>query len=206
MNRWLLLSLIVLITSCGTTKKVTTKSKKIGEFTIGQFNLISSGESYVPMRVWKTDNLQDSILLRQKSSDFHNITRDTMVAYFAKRLLATVKDSASIGVGIAAPQVGILKNMIWVQRFDKEAFPFECFLNPRIKIYSEEKQPAPEGCLSIPNKQGLTKIRAKEIAIEYDKLDGTHHMEKVDGFTSVIFQHEIDHLHGILFIDHIESE
>ncbi len=111
-----------------------------------------------------------------------------------------------MGVGIAAPQVGILKNIIWVQRFDKSGMPFEVYLNPVIANYSDEKQVELEGCLSIPNRMDTLYTRAKSINIEYDKMDGTHHKETVEGFTAVIFQHEIDHLRGILYTDHLQQE
>ena len=125
---------------------------------------------------------------------------------FIKRLYRTVTDSASLGVGIAAPQVGILRNIIWVQRFDKPNLPFEVYLNPKIIQYTERKQPCPEGCLSIPNKRATTTNRAYAILLEYDTQEGEHRTEMVEGFTAVIFQHEIDHLNGILFIDHLEEE
>ena len=195
----------LLLTACFSIKNIST-NKQASTFNEAQIKMISSGDSIEILRVFKISNYQDSLLLRQKSEPIDFIDGDPYLRAFAQRLYATVRDSASLGVGIAAPQVGILKNMIWVQRFDKESFPFECYINPVIKTYSEEKIPCPEGCLSIPDKQGLTKIRAKIIEIEYDKLDGTHHVESVEGFTSVVFQHEIDHLHGILFIDHLEAE
>ncbi len=111
-----------------------------------------------------------------------------------------------MGVGIAAPQVGILKNIIWVQRFDKPGYPFEVYLNPTILHYSAEKQVELEGCLSIPNRRDTLNSRAQNIDIEYDQMDGSHHKETVEGFTAVIFQHEIDHLQGILYTDHLEKE
>ena len=124
----------------------------------------------------------------------------------SQRLLATVQDPVNAGVGIAAPQVGILKNMIVVQRYDKEGFPFETYVNPTIKQYSKKTQFCLEGCLSIPKKMDTTKNRAYAILLEYDKLDGTHEIEMIEAFTAVIFQHEIDHLNGILFIDHLDIE
>ena len=111
-----------------------------------------------------------------------------------------------MGVGIAAPQVGILKNIIWVQRFDKEDAPFEVYLNPRILKYSEKTQTVREGCLSIPNRSDTLNSRSFSISIEYDTMNAEHKSESVEGFTSVIFQHEIDHLNGILYLDHLQKE
>jgi len=175
-----------------------------GSFTAHQKQLITSATANTPMRVFLINSKQDSILLRQKST--HIKRNSKMAKLLAKRLFATVRDSLSMGVGIAAPQVGILKNMICVQRFDKENFPFEFYLNPIITKYSIKKRPCPEGCLSIPNTNGTTQNRAFTITIEYNTLKGEHKKEFVSDFTSVIFQHEIDHLNGILFIDHLEKD
>jgi len=131
---------------------------------------------------------------------------DPVLNTFVNRLYATVRDSMSMGVGIAAPQVGILKNIIWVQRFDKEDYPFEVYLNPKIISYSKLKQDCREGCLSIPDRSDTTKTRSYAIMIEYDKMDRTHHTEMIEDFTAVIFQHEIDHLDGILYLDHLKKE
>ncbi|SFZ90997.1 peptide deformylase [Flaviramulus basaltis] len=112
----------------------------------------------------------------------------------------------SLGVGIAAPQVGVLKSIIWVQRFDKETFPFEVYLNPKITQYSNKKQTVREGCLSIPNRRDTLNSRSFTIDIEYDTMTGKHIKETIEDFTSVIFQHEIDHLNGILYLDHLKKE
>ena len=154
----------------------------------------------------KINNPSDSILLRTKSKNITFNTNDTVLNSFAKRLLSTVQDSMSLGVGIAAPQVGVLKNIICVQRFDKENYPFEIYLNPKIIQYTEKKQDCFEGCLSVPNRRDTTSIRAYAILLEYDKLNNSHVIEMIEDFTAIIFQHEIDHLNGILYIDHLEEE
>ena len=158
------------------------------------------------MRIFLITNKQDSILLRTKSNRINlNIDLET-TKLLSQRLLSTVQDPAHAGVGIAAPQVGIIKNMIVVQRYDKEGFPFETYINPTIKQYSKKTQFCLEGCLSIPDKMDTTKNRAYAILLEYEKLDGTHEIEMIEAFTAVIFQHEIDHLNGILFTDHLDIE
>ncbi len=196
LNYSLSIIFIISFVSCGSYKN----------FNKNQQQLITNASGSTPMRVFLITNKQDSILLRTKSSYIKPNPKNKTLHLLAKRLYSTVRDSMSLGVGIAAPQVGILKQMICVQRFDKKNFPFEIYLNPIIKQYSKQKRPCPEGCLSIPNKRGKTFDRAYTILIEYDKLDGTHHYEMIEDFTSVIFQHEIDHLNGILFIDHLNTE
>ncbi|MEM7163214.1 MAG: peptide deformylase [Bacteroidota bacterium] len=174
-------------------------------FTSSQKEMIHSSNRDIPMRVFKITSPKDSILLRTPSTDVIPNPSDQTLELFANRLTATVRDSMSLGVGIAAPQVGILKNIISVQRFDKEGFPFETYLNPKILQYTDLKQPCLEGCLSIPKRRDTTKNRAYAILLDYDLLNGEHKTEMVEDFTAVIFQHEIDHLNGILYIDHLEE-
>lgn len=173
-------------------------------FSKGEIELITATDTHTAMRVWKIDAISDSLLLRQKCSDVIFNSSDTVLSSFIKKLHKTVIDSVNQGVGIAAPQVGILKNIIWVQRFDKLNYPFEVYINPTITYYSEEKQPCREGCLSIPNRIDTTQIRSQLIEIKYLDKDGLSRNESVEGFTAVIFQHEIDHLNGILYIDHLD--
>ncbi|XCF07216.1 peptide deformylase [Tamlana crocina] len=184
----------------------STKNLKRHNFSSEEIKSILSGDSLIPMRVYKITKKADSILLRTKSSYIKPNPNDSVLKHFVNRLYATVTDSMSLGVGIAAPQVGILKNIIWVQRFDKENFPFEVYLNPKILEYSEEKQVFREGCLSIPNRTDTVKARAYTIKLAYDTMEAEHKTETVEGFTSVIFQHEIDHLNGILYLDHLKKE
>lgn len=193
----------LLALGCRSLSKVSSPPSA---FTQQQADLIMAADTSTPMRVYKIDRLQDSILLRTSSSDILVDAADPLLQTFVKRLYRTVRDSMSLGVGIAAPQVGILKNIIWVQRFDKDGFPFEVYLNPRIVSYSKAKQDCPEGCLSIPGRRATTTTRAQSIDITYQRMDKTLHTETVAGFTAVIFQHEIDHLNGILFLDHLEEE
>ena len=191
----------LLITGCSSTKNVSKKG-----FSSEETKLIMNSDSLKPMRVYKITSKTDSLLLRTKSSYIKPNPKDPVLKTFVKRLYVTVTDSMSLGVGIAAPQVGISKNIIWVQRFDKENFPFEVYLNPEIVEYSEKKQTAREGCLSIPNRIDTLNCRALTIKIEYDTMAGKHKSETVGNFTSVIFQHEIDHLNGILYLDHLKKE
>lgn len=193
--------LYLLIISCSASKNNSKKS-----FSSEDSKLIMNGDSLKPMRVYKINSKTDSLLLRMKSSYVKPNLNDPILQNFVKRLYATVRDSMSMGVGIAAPQVGVLKNIIWVQRFDKENLPFEVYLNPKINSHSDEKQTLKEGCLSIPNRSEILNSRSSTIIIEYDTMDGNHTSESVSGFTSVIFQHEIDHLNGILYLDHLAKE
>tara|TARA_R110002051_G_scaffold281538_1_gene343162 strand:- start:12059 stop:12703 length:645 start_codon:yes stop_codon:yes gene_type:complete len=196
--------LLLCISSCTSTKTVPRVADTNYNFSKEQRTLIQQADGDKPMRVFKINSISDSILLRKKSEYIN--PNDPDLALFVERLFATVRDSMSLGVGIAAPQVGILKNIIYVQRFDKENLPFEVYLNPKIIQYSEKKQTRKEGCLSIPNRSETLNSRSYAILIEYDTMDNTHHSEMVEDFTAIIFQHEIDHLDGILYLDHLKKE
>ncbi|WP_111309232.1 peptide deformylase [Confluentibacter sediminis] len=190
------------IVGCNSAKNILAKES----FSVEQIRLITSADTLTPMRIFKITNKQDSSLLRTKSQYIKPDSTNIILQTFIKRLHRTVTDSMSLGVGIAAPQVGILKNIIWVQRFDKENFPFEIYLNPKIIKYSEKKQVCKEGCLSIPNRSDTLNSRAYSILMEYDTMKADHLTETVEGFTAVIFQHEIDHLNGILYLDHLSKD
>ena len=197
MNRWFFLLLCLLAAPLALPAQVG--------FSDAERALILSGASDRPMRVFKITNPKDSLLLRQSSYPVVPDPQDTVLARFIQRLYRTVTDSASLGVGIAAPQVGLLRRIIWVQRFDKEGFPFEVYLNPVIRQYSKMNRWGREGCLSIPDRRDSV-FRAYAILLEYDTPQGQHLIELVEDFTAVIFQHEIDHLNGILYIDHLAQE
>ena len=105
-----LLSLSSLLFSCtvGPKKNSIIFSKN---FNAAQESLILSGDSSLPMRVLKINNLKDSLVLRSNSEWVNPNPEDKSLQQFCNRLLATVQDSNSLGVGIAAPQVGILKKI-----------------------------------------------------------------------------------------------
>lgn len=171
-----------------------------------QRELVFAGDSTEAMRVFLITDPSDSLVLRMPSDSIDLSHHRDEVRYFAERLYRTVTDSMSLGVGIAAPQVGLLKRMIWVQRFDKDGLPFECYINPEILQYSKKTQKCREGCLSIPNRTDTLNSRAYAILLSYETLDGEAKIEMVEDFTAVIFQHEIDHIDGILYTDHLAAE
>lgn len=172
---------------------------------IAEEGLITASGMDDPMRVFVITQEDDSLLLRKASHPVNPDPNDPVLKALIDRMFSTVTDSASLGLGIAAPQVGVLRQVIWVQRLDKEGLPFEAYLNPKIVQYSKAEQCQREGCLSIPNKSDSV-FRAQSIMISYDTPQGAHIIEMVEGFTAVIFQHEIDHLNGILYVDHVAED
>jgi peptide deformylase len=181
----------------------TTDINKDLQFSSQQSELIMSADPSVPMRVLSIFNNEDSLLLRTKSEDVIPDSNDLVLQNLIDRMYTTVNDSLTAGVGIAAPQVGILKNIIWVQRFDKPDYPFEVYLNPKIIQYTQKKLSWVEGCLSIPGMRDTTTTRSYAILLEYQRPDNSYKMEMIEGFTAIIFQHEIDHLNGILYPDRL---
>ena len=175
-------------------------------FTDLQASMIMEAKASKPMRVFKINSKTDSLLLRENSEAVKVDPKDPVLKRLVDRMYATVRDSMSLGAGIAAPQVGVLKRIAWVQRFDKPNYPFEVLLNPEIIQYSKKKQECREGCLSIPDRRDTLNSRSYAILVEYDTMDAKHKVEMVEDFTAVIFQHEIDHLNGILYLDHLKQE
>lgn len=173
-------------------------------FTEHEISLIRSSDSL--MRVLTVSDSADLAVLRGKSSALSGA--DMSSPYFSRLsrlMVATMLDSAQAGVGIAAPQVGVQKRVVAVQRFDKEGEPVEVYPNISINSFSGEPVPGREGCLSIPGRYGIVK-RYPQIVISYtDTLTFKSVSDTVSGFTAVIFQHEADHLDGVLYTDRADS-
>lgn len=154
------------------------------------------------MRVLTVEDSEDSLLLRSECADFPgSVLRSERFRKLADRMVATVTDSTMDGVGIAGPQIGLARRVVAVQRFDKPGAPFEVYPNIRIEYMSDARQTGPEGCLSIPDIYADVE-RSQTVVVSYiDILSMKPERDTVSGFTAVIFQHETDHLDGILFTD-----
>lgn len=172
-------------------------------FNDDEKKIIQSGNKEQIMHVYQTTNEQELAVLKKTSQDIKH--DDPLLQLLADRMLRTVQDPEYKGVGIAAPQVGINKNAIWVQRFDKANEPFEFYINPKILWRSKLQRIGPEGCLSIPDLRQEVP-RSYAIRLQYTDQQGNIIEENIEGFTAVIFQHEVDHLYGILFPDRIAEK
>lgn len=106
------------------------------------------------------------------------------------------------GVGLAAPQVNVSKRVIVIEYAENEGDQpkFYALINPEITISSEETEFGIEGCLSIPNIAGEVE-RYSNIVVKGFNKHGNKVKVKANGWLARIFQHEIDHLDGILFTD-----
>jgi peptide deformylase len=118
--------------------------------------------------------------------------------------------TASGGVGIAAPQVGLLLRLMIVASHptprypDAPEMPPLPLLNPQIVSYSSEIEKGWEGCLSVPGIRGLVP-RSLSVTVDYLDRQGTPQQQTFHGFIARIFQHEYDHLEGMVFVDRVES-
>lgn len=140
--------------------------------------------------------------LRQKAKILKKITdKDIEIS---KRMIEIMLNAP--GVGLAANQIGILKQIITVNIPDEEKKISKIYtlFNPKITLFSKKKMIMEEGCLSIP-KQYADVERPEEIHIEYYNEKKEKVSEKKTGFESRVLQHEIDHLYGKLFIDYLSS-
>ena len=166
--------------------------------------LIAGSDSL--MRVLTVYDKEDSLLLRNASIDFTD--RDLLSKDFealAAKMLHTVQDPSQDGVGIAAPQVGLNRRVICVLRYDLPGEPFGVYPNARLDSLWGERLSGPEGCLSIPGWAGSVP-RYQNIIVSYTDPETLQTVkERVEGYTAVIFQHEIDHLDGILYTDRADS-
>ena len=172
-------------------------------FTDKECEVIAS-QSGAVMRLCRIGDRADSLFLRRKAAP---LGAEELKSEYFRRLkqgmLLTVRDTADEGVGIAAPQVGVSRRLIAVQRFDKPGEPFCFYVNPEIVWYSQTRLPGSEGCLSIPGVSGSV-LRSERIVVRYlDEESLRMAADTVEGFTAVIFQHEVDHLDGVLFIDRL---
>ena len=112
---------------------------------------------------------------------------------------------AAPGIGLAAIQVGVGKRLFTADLSKKEeAREPQVFINPEIVWASDEKAIHEEGCLSIPEYYEDVE-RPVQVKVKYLDLDGKAHEIEADGLLARCVQHEIDHINGVLFIDHLSK-
>ena len=127
------------------------------------------------------------------------------VEKFDMRLRVLLKDMADTmykanGVGLAAPQVGILRRVVVVDVGDGLIE----MVNPEI-IHTEGEQTGPEGCLSVPGRSGVV-TRPNIVTVRYQDRDGVEYEATAEEFLARAFCHEIDHLDGTLYVDKMDRE
>ncbi|MBE9188068.1 peptide deformylase [Microcoleus sp. LEGE 07076] len=146
-------------------------------------------------------------VLRQPSQVVENV-KDSRIQQLIDNLICTVQHAN--GVGIAAPQAAQSDRLFVVASRPNLRYPQApkmeptAMINPRIVAASTETVKDWEGCLSIPGIRGLVP-RSRAIEIEYTCRNDQLHRQQLTDFVARIFQHEYDHLDGIVFLDRVES-
>ena len=146
-------------------------------------------------------------ILRKKAKEVDN-TNDPEVQKLIEDMLLTVDEVN--GVGLAAPQVNKSLRIFVMSSHPNPRYPDapqikpKEIINPRIINKSEEIEEDWEGCLSIPGIRGFVP-RNKEIEVNYLDREGKEKIETMSNFLARIFQHELDHLDGIVFLDRLKS-
>ena len=167
-------------------------------------------------RDWSTDG--DSMAVRKIITAENSLLRQKSkkVSRFGDALKALVDDMfdtlhVAHGVGLAAVQIGVLERVVVIEipaEYDEEGKivePAESYVlvNPEVvKMRGEEEME--EGCLSVPGYRGLVK-RAVDVTIKAQDLRGKPVRYRGDGLLAQAFQHEIDHINGVLYLDRLES-
>jgi peptide deformylase len=127
---------------------------------------------------------------------------------FLDDLVETMR--AANGAGLAAPQVGVSKRVFCVEVHDNPRYPYKpdidlrVLVNPELRVLSDESFSSYEGCLSVPDLRGRL-TRALEIEVAYTDRGGARVVEQIRGLSAGTFQHEQDHLDGVLFLDRVED-
>ncbi len=142
--------------------------------------------------------------LRQISSPVEKVNDDV------RALVADMFETmyAAPGIGLAAIQVGVPKRILVIDLQEPEEEGGEpvkdprVFINPEIVESSDQEVPYTEGCLSVPD-QYAEVDRPNSIRARWLDIDGKKHDEEIKGLLATCLQHEMDHLNGILFIDHL---
>ena len=139
--------------------------------------------------------------LRQKSEPVKAV--DAEVRTLVDDMFETMYKAP--GVGLAAIQVGVPRRVVTVDTAKKdEPKQPQVFINPEIVWSSEERGTYEEGCLSIPEYYEEVE-RPSEVKVRFMGLDGTTQEVAANGLLATVLQHEIDHINGVLFIDHISK-
>ena len=149
---------------------------------------------------------QDNPVLRERAKEvpLAEITSPAIKKILAEMSQALVKEDD--GVALAAPQIGkglrifIISGKLWQAEDAKEKPADLVFINPKITKLSQTKQKLEEGCLSVRWLYGLVSRASKATVEAYDE-NGKKFTRSGSGLVAQIFQHEIDHLDGVLFID-----
>ena len=146
-------------------------------------------------------------ILRSQAKTIEDLCDPTIVELIDSLIATAV---ANKGVGIAAPQISQPYRLFIIASHSSDRYPHApnmeptAMINPRILSHSNEVVRDWEGCLSVPDTRGLVP-RYQQIEVEYTTQQGEIKQEILTDFVARIFQHELDHLNGIVFTDRISD-
>jgi peptide deformylase len=135
-------------------------------------------------------------VLRMRANEVEDF--DESVAVLVERMTALMQEAR--GVGLAAPQVGVLRRVLVYQTSDEA--PVVALLNPELVSTSEEREAAEEGCLSLGAASVVVPVeRSTSLTVEGTTPDGESLTVEAEGLEARVIQHELDHLDGVLILD-----
>lgn len=154
-------------------------------------------------------------VLRQNATE---VPVENIASPEIQKVIQDMKDSLAhekFGVAIAAPQIAepirifVVAGKVLAARanedYDVTKHTDQVFINPEVLKVSKKMRSGDEGCLSVPGKYGIQVKRSEKITISHYDEHGQKHQRGAGGFLAQIFQHEIDHLNGVLYIDHASN-
>jgi peptide deformylase len=127
---------------------------------------------------------------------------DATVRALVPRMLATMYDAP--GIGLAAPQVDVDLRVVVVDLMPDDKPQPITLINPQIIALSEDRAVREEGCLSLPG-QYADVSRPAQVKLRYHDIEGVRHEIEAEGLLGACLQHEVDHLDGVLFVDHLTA-
>ena len=148
-----------------------------------------------------------ALVIRQTAAEVTDI-HDPQLQTLIDDLFATAADES--GMGIAAPQVSISKRIIILAPHPNTRYPYAPSMEPTAMINPELTWGSPdihkdwEGCLTVPGIRGLVP-RHQTVRVRYQNREGALIEVEYEGFLARIFQHEVDHLDGLVFLDRVDS-
>lgn len=144
----------------------------------------------------------------------HELSEKEILSRATKKIISSMQSALSkerFGVAIAAPQIGeplqiflVAGSILAKIKKTPHEEPLVC-INPLITKQSKKQVVSSEGCLSVPGKYGTKVSRAQKVTLQYKNEHGASCSYNASGFLAQIFQHEVDHLHGILYTDHAQE-
>lgn len=174
--------------------KLARESRK----DVSKIKISKSPDQSTSLEIYKLGNQ----ILRKKAERISKV--DDSIRTLSREMLQSMY--ASKGIGLAAPQIGIHKELLVIDiNFEDSAAEPLILINPEITSYGSTLNSYEEGCLSIPGVY-LNVIRPSTIKLNYRDEMGRPRKMNADGLLARCIQHEIDHLKGVLFVDRVNSK